>query len=50
MLFLKPQRADVSELLFRYLKHYRSESVSVSDPLLLVTLFFLSFNLMYGLT
>ena len=45
-----PQRSDVGELQFKCLKHDTIESVPGSDPLLMVTLFFLSFKLMYGFT
>jgi hypothetical protein len=50
MRFRKPQRSDIAELLFTYLKHDTSDIVPVRGPLHMVTLFSLSFKLMYGLT
>jgi len=50
MRFRKPQGSDITDLRFRCLQHDRSDTVPVNGPLLILTLFFLSFKLMYGLT
>ena len=50
MRFRKPQRSDIFELLLKCLLHDTSDIVPLRCPLLVVTLLFLSFKLMYGLT